>query len=282
MNKRVQRKIIEILKYVLLLAAAFAVLMPVMWFFTSSFRSNSEVFANINPFSFKKMFFGSYSITNYFTIFNKYKIGRSLINTLVVCFFTIVIGNIVCSMAGYALAKMQFKGKNAMFVLVLLAMMIPFDAIAIPLYAIIAKLGWIDTYPAVVFPAVANGMAIFMFRQSFLDLNDSIIEAARIDGCTEFGTFWKIALPICVPSIISGSLVMFTSQWNAFMWPLMVARSDNLRMLQVALTDFQLENGTMWAELFAGITVSMLIPCMILLPFQKYYIRGIGTSGMKE
>ena len=89
-------------------------------------------------------------------------------------------------------------------------------------------------------------------------------------------------MPISLPSVISGSLVMFTAQWNAFMWPLLVARSDKLKMLQVALADFQLENGTMWSELFAGITISMLIPCMILIPFQKYYIRGIGSSGMKE
>ena len=268
------------LKYVALLATAFVILMPILWFVTSSFRSNNEVFANINPFSLAKMFFGSYSLENYVTIFTKYSFAQSVFNTLLISFLTIVIGIVVCSMAGYALAKMQFAGRKLMFLLVLFAIMIPFDAIAIPLYTIVTKLGWIDTYQAIILPAVANGMTIFMFRQSFRDINDSLIEAARIDGAGEFRTFWQIIMPVSIPSIISGSLVMFTSQWNAFMWPLLVARSDKLTMLQVALTDFQLENGTMWAELFAGITISMLIPCMILIPFQKYYIRGISISGM--
>ncbi len=282
MNKKTKTRLLNTLKYAGLILAAFIILMPILWFVTSSFRTNEEVFANINPFSLKKMFFGNYSMDNYHTIFTKYDLAQTVANTLVICFLTIVIGIVVCSMAGYALAKMKFRGRGFVFALVLFAIMVPFDAIAIPLYTIITKLGWVDTYQAIVLPAVANGMTIFMFRQSFRDINDSLLEAARIDGSGEFRTFWQIVMPISIPSIISGSLVMFTAQWNAFMWPLLVARSDKLKMLQVALADFQLENGTMWSELFAGITISMLIPCMILIPFQKYYIRGIGSSGMKE
>ena len=282
MSKKTKRIILNILRYFALLFAAFLILMPVIWFFTSSFRGNNEVFANINPFSLKKMFFGSYSLENYKTIFTKYDFGQTVSNTLIICFLTIFIGVLICSMAGYALAKMKFKGRKIMLFLVLFAIMIPFDAIAIPLYTIVSKLGWIDTYQAIVLPAVANGMTIFMFTQSFKDINDSLIEAARIDGAGEFKTFWSIIMPISIPTVISGALVMFTAQWNAFMWPLLVARSNKLKMLQVALTDFQLENGTMWAELFAGIAISMMIPCLNLIPFQKYYIRGIGTSGMKE
>ncbi|MBR4291763.1 MAG: carbohydrate ABC transporter permease [Oscillospiraceae bacterium] len=282
MNKRTKTGLLNTLKYAGLILAAFIILMPILWFITSSFRTNEEVFANINPFSLQKMFFGNYSLENYRTIFTKYDFSQTVTNTLVICFLTITIGIVVCSMAGYALAKMKFRGRGLVFALVLFAIMVPFDAIAIPLYTIITKLGWVDTYQAIVLPAVANGMTIFMFRQSFRDINDSLLEAARIDGAGEFRTFWQIVMPISLPSVISGSLVMFTAQWNAFMWPLLVARSDKLKMLQVALADFQLENGTMWSELFAGITISMLIPCMILIPFQKYYIRGIGSSGMKE
>ena len=282
MSKKTKQFLLDILRYIALLFAAFLILMPVIWFLTSSFRGNNEVFANLNPFSLKKMLFGSYSLVNYQTIFTKYGFAQTVSNTLIICFLTIVIGVLICSMAGYALAKMKFKGRKFMLFLVLFAIMIPFDAIAIPLYTIISKLGWIDTYQAIVLPAVANGMTIFMFTQSFKDINDSLIEAARIDGAGEFKTFWSIIMPISIPTVISGALVMFTAQWNAFMWPLLVARSNKLKMLQVALTDFQLENGTMWAELFAGITISMLIPCFILIPFQKYYIRGIGTSGKKE
>lgn len=280
-RKRAVKKGVMVLKYVALAVASFIVLMPIMWFMTSSFRSNNEVFANINPFSLREMFFGTYSLENYRTIFVKYNFARTVGNTLLVCFLTITIGIFVCSMAGYALAKMEFKGKRIMMMLVLFSIMIPFDAIAIPLYSIIMKLRWIDTYKAVILPAVANGMTIFLFRQSFVDIDNSLLESARMDGAGEFRTYLQIVMPVSIPTIISGALVMFTAQWNAFMWPLLVARSDKLKMLQVALADFQLENGTMWAELFAGITISMVIPCVILIPFQKYYIRGIASSGTK-
>lgn len=280
-RKRAVKKGVMVLKYAALAVASFIVLLPIMWFMTSSFRSNNEVFANINPFSLREMFFGTYSLENYRTIFVKYNFARTVGNTLLVCFLTITIGIFVCSMAGYALAKMEFKGKRIMMMLVLFSIMIPFDAIAIPLYSIIMKLRWIDTYKAVILPAVANGMTIFLFRQSFVDIDNSLLESARMDGAGEFRTYLQIVMPVSIPTIISGALVMFTAQWNAFMWPLLVARSDKLKMLQVALADFQLENGTMWAELFAGITISMVIPCVILIPFQKYYIRGIASSGTK-
>ena len=280
-RKRAVKKGVMVLKYAALAVASFIVLMPILWFMTSSFRSNNEVFANINPFSLREMFFGTYSLENYRTIFVKYNFARTVGNTLLVCFLTITIGIFVCSMAGYALAKMEFKGKRIMMMLVLFSIMIPFDAIAIPLYSIIMKLRWIDTDKAVILPAVANGMTIFLFRQSFVDIDNSLLESARMDGAGEFRTYLQIVMPVSIPTIISGALVMFTAQWNAFMWPLLVARSDKLKMLQVALADFQLENGTMWAELFAGITISMVIPCVILIPFQKYYIRGIASSGTK-
>ncbi|HHW31720.1 MAG TPA: carbohydrate ABC transporter permease [Clostridiaceae bacterium] len=185
-------------------------------------------------------------------------------------------------MAGYAFAKMKFYGRKLMFLLVIFAIMVPFDAIAIPLYAIINKLKWINTYQALIVPTLANGMVIFMFKQFFKDVSDSLIESARIDGASEFVTFFRIVFPISKPTIISGALILFMAQWNAFMWPLLCARSPHLRMMQVALSEFQTEFGTQWSELFAGMTIALIIPCMILLPFQKYYIRGIATSGMKE
>ena len=145
-RKRAVKKGVMVLKYAALAVASFIVLMPILWFMTSSFRSNNEVFANINPFSLREMFFGTYSLENYRTIFVKYNFARTVGNTLLVCFLTITIGIFVCSMAGYALAKMEFKGKRIMMMLVLFSIMIPFDAIAIPLYSIIMKLRWIDTY----------------------------------------------------------------------------------------------------------------------------------------
>ncbi|HPF88870.1 MAG TPA: carbohydrate ABC transporter permease [Candidatus Limiplasma sp.] len=272
----------DVAKYILLLVAAFCFMMPILWFMTSSFRTNAEVFGNLNPFSLKMMFFGTYTLENYGDIFANYNFGTYVFNTIVVCAMTVTLGVLVASMAGYAFAKMKFFGRKAMFLLVVFAIMVPFDAIAIPLYSIIISLDWNNTYQALVLPTIANGMVIFMFKQTFRDMDDALSESAQLDGAGEFGIFFRIILPISIPSIISGALILFMAQWNAFMWPLLCARTVQFKMLQVALADFSLEEGTEWSKLFAGITVGMTIPCCILMPFQKYYIRGIATTGMKE
>jgi len=272
----------DIGKYILLLIAAFCFMMPILWFMTSSFRTNAEVFGNLNPFSLKMMFFGTYTLGNYRDIFVDYNFGTYVLNTVVVCIMTVTLGVLVASMAGYAFAKMKFVGRKAMFLLVVFAIMVPFDAIAIPLYSIIIKLDWNNTYQALVLPTIANGMVIFMFKQTFRDMDDALSESAQLDGAGEFGIFFRIIMPISIPAIISGALILFMAQWNAFMWPLLCARTVQFKMLQVALADFSLEEGTEWSKLFAGITVAMTIPCCILMPFQKYYIRGIATTGMKE
>lgn len=269
-------------KYVLLILAAFCFLMPIIWFVTSSFRTNAEVFGNINPFSLKTMFFGTYTVENYISIFTKYNFGTYVMNTIIVCFMTVTLGILVASMAGYAFAKMQFVGRKAMFRLVVFAIMVPFDAIAIPLYSIIVKLEWNNTYQAIVLPTIANGMVIFMFKQTFRDMDEALRESAQLDGAGDFTIFFRIIMPINIPALISGALILFMAQWNAFMWPLLCARSSQFKMLQVALADFSLEEGTEWSKLFAGITIALIIPCFILMPFQKYYIRGIAATGMKE
>ena len=215
-RKRAVKKGVMVLKYAALAVASFIVLMPILWFMTSSFRSNNEVFANINPFSLREMFFGTYSLENYRTIFVKYNFARTVGNTLLVCFLTITIGICVCSMAGYALAKMEFKGKRIMMMLVLFSIMIPFDAIAIPLYSIIMKLRWIDTYKAVILPAVANGMTIFLFRQSFVDIDNSLLESARMDGATGIKTFFYITLPMIRNVSMVVVTLMFIWGFNNF------------------------------------------------------------------
>ena len=267
----------NILKYAVLIVGAFFTLLPFLWMISSSFKTPAEII-KIPPVLVPAV----PQWQNYLAAWTAAPFGRYLINTIIITFFTTIGVLITSVLSAFAFSRLKFPGKDFVFSLFMATLMIPGEMLIITNFLTITKLHWIDTYQAIILPAVANGMTIFMFRQSFRDINDSLIEAARIDGAGEFRTFWQIIMPVSIPSIISGSLVMFTSQWNAFMWPLLVARSDKLTMLQVALTDFQLENGTMWAELFAGITISMLIPCMILIPFQKYYIRGISSSGMKD
>ncbi len=261
---------------------AILALLPLIWAFSASFQTNQDIFANLAPFSIHTFIPEHFTLESYINIFAKYHFFTAVLNTLVIALITIVLGVLISSMAAFALTKMRFKGSSFFSMVVLFAIMVPFEAIAIPLYSLVDAMHMVDTMPALVLPALANGMAIFLFQQFFRDIPDSLIEAASLDGAGPWRIFFTIIMPISKPTIISASLIFFMSQWDAFLWPVLVAKAPQLRMVQVALTDFKMEHGTMWSEMFAASIIAALVPCLILLPLQKYYVRGITSSGIKE
>jgi ABC-type glycerol-3-phosphate transport system permease component len=159
--------------------------------------------------------------------------------------------------------------------------MIPFEALAIPLYSLINKIGLVDTFIAIVAPGIADGMVIFLFRQFFEDIPDSLIDAGYIDGANLIQVLMLIIVPLSTPVIVTAGLVVFISNWNAFIWPLIIAHTPALKLIQVALTDFKLEHAMLWSELFAASTISTILPILLFMPFQKYYIQGISSVGIK-
>ncbi|MBU5445415.1 carbohydrate ABC transporter permease [Paenibacillus sp. MSJ-34] len=186
------------------------------------------------------------------------------------------------SMGAFAFAKFHFPGKNALFGFVLLSFMIPFEVIAIPLYGLVDGLGWIDTYYGLIVPAVANGLVIFLYRQFFLDLPDALIESARMDGAGWLRIYTGIIMPLCKPVTVSAGLMLFISQWESFMWPLIATRSKEYRVIQVALSDFTTEHATLWNEMFALAVIAVIIPTVLLLPLQRFFIQGVSSTGIKE
>lgn len=273
---------LKIVLYMVLVIIAAATLAPLIWAFSSSFRNDAEIFGTVSPFTIKSLIPQNPTFQSYINIFTLRAFYRPIFNTFFVAVLNIIVGILINALSGFAFAKFNFRFKTVLFMIVMISVMVPFEAIAIPLYFLINYFRWVDTYYALLMPAFANGLLIFLFKQFFEDIPDSLVESAMIDGAKWRRIFFQIMLPLSVPVLISASLMIFISQWEAFMWPLIAARSKSLKMIQVALTDFRLEHMTLWSELFAASIVTAVIPTLLLLPFQKYFIRGIAASGMKE
>ncbi|MEG2253283.1 MAG: carbohydrate ABC transporter permease, partial [Clostridia bacterium] len=191
------------------------------------------------------------------------------------------LGCIINSIAAYAFASFEFKGKRVLYAIILASFMIPFEAIAMPLYNVVDGFGLVDTRAGLILPAIASGLVLFLFTQFFRDIPPSLVEAARIDGANLTQVFMRIIMPSSVPVFITAGLMIFMDQWNAYLWPLLVARSRSVQTIQIALSSFKMERQTLWSCMYAGTIISALIPLVLFLPFQKYFVQGITSSGVK-
>jgi ABC-type glycerol-3-phosphate transport system permease component len=256
-------------------------ILPLWWALASSLRPLDEIFKFTSPFSINALFPEHVDWSAYVTIFAEKGFGGAICNSLLVAVTTVLGGLIINGLAGFAFAVFQFPGRQILFFVTVLTFLVPFETISIPLYGVIKSFGWIDTYYALVMPALANGVVIFLFRQFFGQIPPELAEAARLDGAGWLTILWKIYLPLSKPVIISAGLLLFLFQWEAFLWPLISTRSEQLRVIQVALAGFEQRYSTLWNELFAASNVATFIPLLILLPLQRFYIQGVTASGFK-
>ena len=269
-----------IMWYVAAAVGLLVIFVPLLWAIASSFRPLQEIFRYVSPFSIWALIPINPTLDAYISIFEK-GYGRALFNTIYVSALTILLGIYLNSMAGFVFAKLQFPFKNIVFVIVLLASMIPFEAIAIPLYSLAQNLNLLDSYTILIAPALANGLVIFLFRQFFAEIPSELIDAALVDGASWWRIYATIFMPLSMPAIISASLILFIFQWNSFLWPLVAAPSEKYHLVQVAIANLQLEYQTLWNEQFAASFIAAIIPVAIILGFQRHYIRGIAGTGLK-
>lgn len=279
-NKNITGKII---KYFVLVLFALVFMLPIWWVMVSSFKTDKSIFADLMPFSGKALWFDSRAYLEAFKdILIHRHFSRAVFNSLFVTFSTVILGVFVTSLCAFSFSVFDFKGKKLLFGIVLVTFMIPFSSIALPLYQIVSKFRMIDTYPGLILPAVANGLSIFLFRQFFMDIPSSYLEAARLDGASWWTIYLKIFMRMSSSIIISAGIIIFMDQWEAFIWPLIAGRSPAMRVIQVAIADLSQDNEIYWNQIFAACTVSIAVPVFIVLPLQKYYIMGIAKSGIKE
>lgn len=208
-------------------------------------------------------------------------VGRWMLNSLFVATTVTVAQLFVSVMAGYAFAKKEFPAKNLLFWMYVGSMMVPSQVTLVPLYITMSKLGFINTYYGLIFPAVAGPFGVFLMKQFMSTLPTELIEAAKIDGSSEWGTFVRIILPLSKPGLAVLGIFTFVGQWNEFLWPLIVTNSSSMRTLPIGLTLLQEEVPMQYGLLMAGATVAAIPMIIIFFSFQRYFLRGVTVGALK-
>ena len=267
--------------YLGLVALALLVLIPLWWVMVSSFTTRETVWANVLPFNWRAFLPADLTLAAYEEIFSR-GFGRAIGNTLLVGFVTVVLTILICAMAGFAFARFLFRGKGTLWVLVLLTLMVPSELTVIPSYTLVSAFGWVNTWAALIVPAVGNATAIFLFRQFFAGIPQDLFDAARVDGATWGRVFRNIVLPLSRPVMVTSGILIFLGQWNSFFWPMLVAPDAAYRQIQVAVSMIGVDQElTSWDLIFASSTIAAVVPLLLVLPLQRFYVSSIMGSGIK-
>ena len=263
--------------YVILTVALVAVIAPFIWMVLGSFKSEGEL-RQVPPTWWPE----AASLDNYTQLFSRLDFGQFFFNSTVVAVI-VTVGNLIfCSMLGYALAMLDFKGKRLIFVAVLGTLMIPGVVTFVPLFVLVANAGLVDTLPGLFLPFLVSPFGVFLMRQFILGLPKDLLAAGRVDGAGELRIFARIILPLCGPALATLGILTFLGSWNNFLWPLVVAQSEDKYTLPVALALYATgQNSTNYGLLLAGATVTILPILAIFLIFQRKFIEGIATTGLK-
>jgi len=267
--------------YVALILLAIIVLLPLEWIMASSFTTTETVFKNVLPFSFRALLPEEFTLDAYREIFDS-GFGRAILNTLGVAIVTVIGCLVVGITAGFAFARFEFRFKGFFWVLVLLSLMVPYEATVIPSYSMVNDIGWTNTWQALIVPALANGTVIFLFRQFFAEIPQELLDAARSDGASWPRAMVGVVIPLSLPVIVTSSVLVFLSQWNSFFWPMLVAPDQDFRMVQVAVSMIGVsQQTTNWDLMFASSTIAAVVPLLLVLPLQRFYISSLVSSGVK-
>ncbi|HMM96374.1 carbohydrate ABC transporter permease [Phycicoccus sp.] len=263
--------------YGVLTVALVVVVAPFVWMVLGSFKSEGEL--RQSPPTWWPQ---SASLDNYTQLFSRLDFGGYFTNSLVVA-VVVTAGNLLfCSMLGYALAMLEFRGKRALFLVVMTTLMIPGVVTFVPLFVLVANAGLVDTLPGLFLPFLVAPFGVFLMRQFISGLPRDLVDAGRVDGAGELRIFARIILPLCGPALATLGILTFLGSWNNFLWPLVVAQTEDTYTLPVALALYSTgQNSTQYGLLLAGATVVVLPVLVVFLVFQRRFIEGIATTGIK-
>lgn len=269
--------IIRVLSYILLSVGALAFLYPFVWMISASLVPEKDIAKLI-------LFPTEFTVSSYVQVFAKIPIAGALANSLFVSLTVTFCVLVFTSMTGYALTFLEFKGKNILFLMIIFSMSLPFQLTLIPQYILIVKIGWVDTYLALIVPYMINGLGIIMFRQYFKTIPIDLLDAARIDGCGEFTILFRILWPNAKPALITVGILTFMGIWNEVLWPIIVIRNEKLMTLPQLITLFAV-GGRAESQLGVKLAAAVTLAVPVILAyaiFQKYFINSMTSTGMKE
>lgn len=266
----------KIIKHLILLIFLFIMLGPFLWLISTSLKDFGDVF-NYPPEIIPK----NISLENFKRVFTSFSLFRYFFNSIFVT-LTRTLGTLITSsLAAYAFARLKFPGREKIFILYLATLMIPFQVVMIPLFAIMKYFAWVDSYQALILPGVFNALGVFLLRQFFISLPKSLEESAFIDGASYFTIFIRIILPLAKPGLATLSVLSFLWSWNDFLWPLIIIDSDTMNTITLAISKFQGYYFTEWNLLMAATLIALLPTIIVYICAQNYFVEGIAASGTK-
>ena len=258
----------------ILLAIVFAG--PFVWMLSNSFKPPNEIFAS-PPILISQ----NATFDNYREVFKQAPFERYMLNSFIGAISVPLAPLLLHSMAGYALARLDFPGRNLIFVGIISTLMIPFYTILIPLSLLIKELGWFNTYWALIVPAIPHAFGIFWLRQFFLGIPTDLEDAARIDGASRVKVFFRIALPLARPVLAALAVFFFLANWDSFLWPLIAANKPEMRVVQVGIQSFTSEHGVAWHLIMAASVVAILPTLILFFTLQRFIVQSVKLSGLK-
>ena len=266
----------KIFLHIILIFIALSMIFPFSIMFLISLSGNEHIFTDYRNIN---LTFWAYK-----NVFSSIPVIRYFLNSLIVASLTTVGQILISALAGYGFAKFDFKGKEVLFFIIILSMMVPPQVNIVPLFYLMSKLGWINTYQALILPGIFGGFGVFLMRQYFQSLSKELEDASRLDGCNCFQTFFKIALPCAMPAVATLGIFTFVSAWNSFMWPLIVTNTESMRTLAVGLTVFKssFREITLWGELMACSCICSVPVIFIFMFGKKYLINNPMQGAIKE
>ena len=273
------RKLRIFLGYTTLILIAISMLYPFFAMVNLSFADDNAIFAEAG-----KLIHTNLTLQNYKNVFTELPLRRYFFNSLVVALIATAGQVLFAALAGYAFARLKFPFRNGLFLIILITMLVPPQVNIIPLFFLMREMHLIDTYQALILPAMFGGLGVFLMRQYFLGFPKDLEESARIDGCNLFQSFFKIDLPLALPTIATLAIFTFVMTWNSFMWPLIVTNSEGMRTLPVGLAIYKgsFREITLWGELLACSVICTIPVIGVFLLGKKYFINDILQGGVKE
>lgn len=276
MKTKKKRNVSSFVIWALLLIGSLAMILPLYWMIISSFKSQTELL-QMPPTIWPE----EWRFSNYLRVFQTMPFLRYYANSLIFSAISTVVGVFSSCIIGYVFAKYRFRGRNALFLCMLACMMIPYDTLMIPLYKIMVKIHFVNTPLVLTIPYFINIFGVFLMRQFFMDLPDDYLEAAEMDGCGQFRTFWSVAMPIAQSSMAALFIYLFMAVYNSYLWPLINVNSRDLFTLPVGIAGMINDRGNQFDLMMAASTMVIVPVAIVFACAQKRFIEGIAMGGIK-
>ncbi len=268
-------------RYAFIVLCVLLFFLPIWWMVISALRPEDEIFRYVSDIGWRTIFPTELSFDSIRELWQG-GFRRSILNSVYITAVTVVIGLVLSAGAAFILVVVTFPFRNLVFVIMVVSFLIPFDAIAVPLYSVFTGLKLQNTYTGLILPGIGNGLAVFLLRQFFLGIPRELREAALIDGMGYFGVLFRIYIPLSVPALVSAALLIFVFQWQAYLWPLLIAPEPQYKVAAVHIAQFSDAWDTSWGLIFAGTVFVSVIPMVVLTVLQQFYSASVAATGSRE